>query len=74
MSDNQIVWQIVVQVRNLREALAFHDDKGTNHSVIAVTCTTGFGVVNRDAAQIQIDEQFIVKFSFWLWSKKTDVL
>ena len=73
MSDNQIVWQIVVQVWNLGNSLAIHNNKDTNHSVIAVTCTTGFGVVHWDAAQIQIDEQFIVKFSFWLRNKKTDV-
>ena len=25
-------------------------DKGTNHSVIAVTCTTDFGIVSRNTA------------------------
>ena len=73
VSDNQVIWQKIKQVWNLRETLTFHNDESANHSVIAVTCTTCFGIVFGNTAQIQIHEQFIVEISLWLRCEKTDV-
>ena len=33
-----------------RESLAFHDNKGTNHRMIAITGATDFGIVSRNTA------------------------
>ena len=50
MGDDAVVVQIIHQICDLRETLAFHNDKGTNHRMIAITGTTDFGIVSRNTA------------------------
>lgn len=44
MSNEKVVVKVIKKVSNHRKAFAFHDNKGTDHSMVGKTLSSGSGV------------------------------
>ena len=71
MGDKQVVCEIVNKVRDLRKALAFHNNEGAQQRLL-LRRSAGFGVF--DSSEIKMEKQRVVKPCLRLIGKQADVL